>query len=193
MALINLLPHRERTRQRRQKAFQRLMLAAVSLSLLAAGWSAWHLQALLEQQQARNASLHDQIAKLAPSIQEVQVLEDAIATLEERQRAVEALQARRNLPVQLLNALALGLPDGVYLTRIQQSGLHVDVQGVAESNQRVSEALSNLAQAQGIGEADLKESAASAEPLSAHDIRKVVRFHLSFPLLLPPGSTQEAD
>ncbi len=143
MILINLLPHREEKRKRRKAAyFTGLGLAAVA-GLLAAG--AWYL--VLEQmkssQMERNAYLGAEIKKLDAQIKDIANLRAEIDALKARQKAVEDLQTDRNIPVHLLNELVKQTPEGVYLTTIKQTGQTVTVQGIAQTNERVSEFLRN--------------------------------------------------
>ena len=49
------------------------------------------------------------------------------------------------MPVRLLNELVKQTPEGVYLTSIKQTGNVVAVNGVAQTNERVSEFLRNTA------------------------------------------------
>jgi type IV pilus assembly protein PilN len=184
--LINLLPHREAARKRRKEAFQVTMFLAVVVGLLVAALVYWWFQSRIEDQQDRNAYLSSQIAVLDKQIKEIAGLEGEINALRERQKAVEALQANRNLPVHLLNELVRQLPEGVYISSIKQNGLQVEMKGVAQSNERVSEVLRNLSgNTAWFAKPDLKEIVASTVALSPKDQRKVVNFNLSFLLVLP--------
>jgi len=184
--LINLLPHREAARKRRKEAFQVTMFLAVVVGLLVAALVYWWFQSRIENQQDRNAYLNSQIAVLDKQIKEIAGLEGEINALRERQKAVEALQANRNLPVHLLNELVRQLPEGVYISSIKQTGLQVEMKGVAQSNERVSEVLRNLSgNTAWFAKPDLKEIVASSVALSPKDQRKVVNFNLSFLLVLP--------
>ena len=58
---------------------------------------------------------------------------------------VENLQTDRNMPVHLLNELVKQTPEGVYLVAIKQNGQSVTVNGIAQTNERVSEFLRNTA------------------------------------------------
>ena len=58
---------------------------------------------------------------------------------------MEDLQGNRNLPVYLLSELVKQLPDGVYINSMKQDNQTVQITGVAQSNERVSELLRNLA------------------------------------------------
>ncbi|MDH0200274.1 PilN domain-containing protein [Comamonas aquatica] len=186
MILINLLPHREAARKRRKEAFQVTMFLAVVVGLLVAALIYWWFQSRIENQQDRNAYLSSQIAVLDKQIKEIAGLEGEINALRERQKAVEALQANRNLPVHLLNELVRQLPEGVYISSIKQNGLQVEMKGVAQSNERVSEVLRNLSgNTVWFAKPDLKEIVASTVALSPKDQRKVVNFNLSFLLVLP--------
>jgi len=184
--LINLLPHREAARKRRKEAFQVTMFLAVVVGLLVAAMVYWWFQSRIENQQDRNAYLSSQITVLDKQIKEIAGLEGEINALRERQKAVEALQANRNLPVHLLNELVRQLPEGVYISSIKQNGLQVEMKGVAQSNERVSEVLRNLSgNTVWFAKPDLKEIVASTVALSPKDQRKVVNFNLSFLLVLP--------
>ncbi len=186
MILINLLPHREAARKRRKEAFQVTMFLAVVVGLLVAAMVYWWFQSRIENQQDRNAYLSSQITVLDKQIKEIAGLEGEINALRERQKAVEALQANRNLPVHLLNELVRQLPEGVYISSIKQNGLQVEMKGVAQSNERVSEVLRNLSgNTVWFAKPDLKEIVASTVALSPKDQRKVVNFNLSFLLVLP--------
>lgn len=186
MILINLLPHRDAARKRRKEHFQITMFLSAIAGLLIAAMVYWVFQIKIEEQQGRNAFLQSEIAVLNQQIKEIEGLEGEINALRERQKAVEDLQANRNLPVYLLNELVKLLPEGVYISSIKQNGLLVEMKGVAQSNERVSEVLRNLASgAAWIEKPDLKEIVAGSVALSSKDQRKVVNFSLDFSLVLP--------
>ena len=78
-------------------------------------------------------------------IKDIATLRAEIEALKARQKAVEDLQTDRNMPVHLLNELVKQTPEGVYLTAIKQNGQVVPVNGMAQTNERVSEFLRNTA------------------------------------------------
>ena len=145
MILINLLPHREERRQRRKKAFYAGLAVSAAVGLAIAG--VWYLvlQEMIGTQQERNAYLGSEIKKLEEQIKDIATLKAEIESLKARQKAVEDLQTDRNLPVHLLNELVKQTPEGVYLTAIKQDGQIVAVNGIAQTNERVSEFLRNTA------------------------------------------------
>jgi len=145
MILINLLPHREERRQRRKQTFYAgLGLAAVVGALIVALWFGV-VQQLISNQQDRNSYLTAEIKKLEEQIKDIATLKAEIEALKARQKAVENLQADRNMPVHLLNELVKQTPEGVFLVAIKQNGQTVSINGIAQTNERVSEFLRNTA------------------------------------------------
>ena len=115
--------------------------------------------------------------KLDQQIKEVATLQDEIAALKARQEAVENLQADRNMPVHLLNEAVRQLPDGMYLTKIKQDNQNVLIEGVAQSNERVSELLRNLARGSDwVTKPELIEIVAKSLALSPREQRRVYNF-----------------
>ncbi len=191
MILINLLPHREVARKRRKEAFQVTMFASVIAGLLIAALVYWWVQLQIEEQQGRNAYMQSEITVLNQQIKEIEGLEGEITALRERQKAVEDLQANRNLPVHLLNELVRQLPEGLYITSLKQNGLLVEMKGVAQSNERVSEVLRNLSGGTPwFRSPNLKEIVAGSVALSPKDQRNVVNFTLNFSLVLPESAAK---
>ena len=184
MILINLLPHREEARKRRKEAFQATMFASFLLGLAIAGAIYWWFQIMITDQQNKNAFLQQEIKVLEGQIKEIASIEDEIASLRARQKAVEDLQSDRNLPVHLLTELVKQLPDGVYVTAIKQADQTITMQGMAQSNERVSELLRNLASnTPWLAKPELTEITASAVALSQRDQRRVSAFNLRFQLV----------
>ena len=103
------------------------------------------LQQLTSFQDTRNRYLSDEIKKLEEQIKDIAALRAEIDALKARQKAVEDLQADRNVPVYLLDELVKQTPEGIYLTSVKQNGNVVTVGGMSQTNERVSEMLRNTA------------------------------------------------
>lgn len=143
MILINLLPHREARRAQRKRAFFIGLGGSFAGGLLIAALWYTGLQQVTAAQNERNAFLRAEIARLDTQIKDIATLRQDIDALKARQRAVEDLQTDRNVPVYLLNELTRQVPEGVYLTSINQQGQTVSMRGIAQTNERVSELLRN--------------------------------------------------
>jgi len=175
--LINLLPHREAARKKRKDVFNlSLGLAALAGGVVAGAIYLW-IQGQISMQQDQNMLLQSEIRKLEGQIKEIAGLEEEIAALRARQQAVEDLQSDRNLPVHLLSELVQQLPDGVYITSMKQDNQLVNLQGVAQSNERVSELLRNLANnTPWFSKPELVEIVAGNVTMGARDQRRVANF-----------------
>jgi type IV pilus assembly protein PilN len=175
--LINLLPHREAARKRRRDVFNVTLGASALLGGLIAGAVFLWFQAAISVQQSTNTILDTEIKKLEAQIKDIAGLEAEIAALRARQQAVEDLQSDRNLPVHLLTELVNQLPDGVYIAKMAQADRLVTINGVAQSNERVSELLRNLANnSPWFTKPELVEIVAGTVALSSREQKRVSNF-----------------
>ncbi len=197
MILINLLPHREaKRRQRKQAFFAGLGAAALGGALIAAGWYVG-LQQVTAAQMARNEFLRGEIGRLDAQIKDIATLRADIEALKARQKAVEDLQVDRNTPVHLLNELVRQTPEGVYLTNIRQAGQVVTVNGIAQTNERVSEFLRNTAyNSTWLERPELVEIKATTVGAAGRDQRRLFDFSLRVtlkrPQVPPPAGAPQA-
>ena len=143
MILINLLPHRAEKRRRRKVAFFSGIAVAAVVGLMVVGLWFAVVQQLTSGQQERNAFLGREIQTLEAQIRDIAGLKADIEALKARQKAVEDLQSDRNTPVHLLNELVKQTPEGIYFRSVKQEGQSLNISGVAQTNERVSEFLRN--------------------------------------------------
>ena len=184
MILINLLPHRELARKRRKELFNIGLGASALMGGLLAGTMFLSLQAQISSQKDINQILQTDIAKFDAQIKDIAGLEAEIAALRARQQAVEDLQSDRNLPVHLLTELVRQLPDGVFISSMRQEGQSLELKGVAQSNERGSELLRNLANnSPWFTKPDLVEIVAGSVTLAPRDVRRVSNFNIKVKLL----------
>ncbi|NVD71965.1 PilN domain-containing protein [Duganella sp. BJB1802] len=145
MIKINLLPHREEKRKQKKAAFFALLalgaIVGVGVVLVVGGYNA----RAISIQNERNQVIKTAISGLDKKIAEIATLKQEIEALKARQQAVEDLQGDRNQPVYLLDELVKQIPAGVYLKGFKQEGQKVAIGGYAQSQERVSELLGNLA------------------------------------------------
>lgn len=177
MILINLLPHREAARKRRRDAFNVSIGLSFLIGGLIAGMIYMWFQGRITDQQGRNNLLTSEIKRLEGQIKDIAGLEAEIAALRARQQAVEDLQADRNVPVHLMTELVRQFPDGVYILNMKQDRQSVQLQGVAQSNERVSELLRNLANGTPwFSRPELIEIVAGTVTLAPRDVKRVSNF-----------------
>ena len=144
MADINLLPWRETRRQERKKQF--LVGLVATLAGAALSLFCWDLavNGRISHQQSRNQHLQAQIALLDEEVAEIRDLQRKRNQLIERMRVIQALQGNRPVVVRLLDQLVRTVPDGVFYTSLKTTANMVSIEGVAESNNRVSSLMRRL-------------------------------------------------
>jgi type IV pilus assembly protein PilN len=144
MIRINLLPHREIARAARQRQFKAMLgvTAAIGVAIVVLG----HLfiNGRQSAQDARNAFLDEEIAKLDVQIGEIKKIREQTQALLERKQIVETLQANRTEVVHLVDQMIRLLPDGLYLKSFRQAGDIVTVNGYTQSSARVSTLMRSL-------------------------------------------------
>lgn len=144
MPHINLLPWREELRRRRQKEFGiRVTMAVVAMLGIVA---LVHMQYSnkISFQKERNEFLQGEIKKLDEKIAEIKALDEEKERLIARMEIIQELQASRPEIVHLFDELVATLPEGVYYKKITQQERTLTLQGMAQSNARVSSLMRNL-------------------------------------------------
>ena len=184
MILINLLSHRETARRRRKEEFNASLGVAALLGALLSALNYLWFQSQIESQQQINHTLQAANSQFDSQIKDAEGFEAEIAALLARQRAVEDLQADRNLPVLLLADLTQQIPHGVYITSLHQDNLNVTLKGVAQSNEQVSEVLKNLgSRSDFYSRPELDEILAVMVNVSAKEQRRAAGFTIRVRLL----------
>ena len=195
MILINLLPHREARRQQRKQAFFAGigMAVLVGAGIILLWYTAVNTQ--IGTQEEHNQFLTSEIKRLDAQIADVATLKAEIEALKARQKAVEDLQADRNMPVYLLNELVKQTPEGVYLTSIKQGGQQVAITGVAQTNERISEFLRNTSSnSPWLEKPQLVEIKAQTLAVAgSRDQRRMFAFTMGVTLKRPPAPGSAAS
>ena len=152
MAHINLLPWREARRKEQQRQFLSLLVFTVVLAGLIMLYVHFQFSGLISYQNQRNEYLQSQIVVLQKRIKDIKELKSTKAKLLARMNIIQQLQRSRPEVVHLFDQMVRTLPNGVYLTSIVQRGPLLTVQGVAQSNARVSEYMRNLDASKWLGD-----------------------------------------
>ncbi len=144
MIKINLLDWRQAQRDKRQKDFGvALALTAVLGAAVTFGINA-KVTGDVEFQQSRNAQLKREIKDMDKAIAEIKTLDKVKQDLLARMRIIEELQRSRTEIVHFFDEVVTTIPDGLYLKELSQNGRTTTINGIAESNGRVSSYIRNL-------------------------------------------------
>ncbi|MGB2426569.1 MAG: PilN domain-containing protein [Alteromonas sp.] len=144
MAHINLLPWRESQRQaQKQQYFGILFVTAVFVGLIF-----WFVGAFIDQQisnqNARNDFLQKEIATLDTQIQKIKTIKDTKMAIEQRMALIEQLQTSRNIAAHVFDELARIVPPGVSFRTMSRNGNRIDIEGISDSNNRLSDFMRRL-------------------------------------------------
>jgi type IV pilus assembly protein PilN len=155
MARINLLPWRAERRKLRQKEFMTMLGMAAGIALVLSFLIVMYYNGQIEGQMTRNQYLRDQIVVVDQQIKEIEELDKKKANLLARKQVIEQLQASRSQMVHLFDELVRTIPEGVRLNSIKQSGQVLTLEGMAQSNARVSSYMRNLEESGWMANPDL--------------------------------------
>lgn len=163
MIRINLLPHREIRRKQQQQQFIAALAVVAVIGAAVAGSVYYLLEEERVSQVNRNKYLTEEIAKVDKEIEEITRLKEQTASLLARKQVVETLQGNRAETVHLLDQLVRQLPDGMFLRSVKQQGAKVTINGVTQSQARVSTLMRNLESSQKLASPALIEIKAATQ------------------------------
>lgn len=176
MIRINLLPHRELARASRRRQFTILLGVAVAAGLFAVILGHAVIAAQQSNQDARNAFLTQEIAKLDSQIGEIKKIREQTQALLARKQVVETLQSNRTEVVHLFDQMIRLLPEGLYLKSFKQAGDVVTMTGYTQSSARVSTLMRSLDDSPWFESASLVEiKAATVNNLRANEFVLTVK------------------
>jgi type IV pilus assembly protein PilN len=138
MPRINLLPWREEERKKRQQDFMVALAGSIIAGAVVVALTWFGYVQMIDDQRARNQRLETEIAELERSIAEIDGLEAQKERLLARMEIIEQLQRSRPEIVHLFDEIGRQMPEGVYLNGMKQTGMAVELKGVAQSSTRVS-------------------------------------------------------
>jgi type IV pilus assembly protein PilN len=149
MIRINLLGV-ERARARKAIGFdigQQVTLAAsliLVVTVLGIGWWYWSLRQESIQLDAELASAQQEATRLRTVLAEVEQFEQQRQQLQQRVNLIQELRSGQSVPVQLLDHVSRSLPDMLWLTTLEQTGLDVTIQGRSTTLIALSDFVGNL-------------------------------------------------
>ena len=157
MANINLLPWRERKREEHKKSFFISLGVAAGIAVALLGLSDRVVNASINNQATLNEYLRQQIVLLDEKLVQIKLLREQKTALTERMAVIQGLQGTRPIIVRLFDELARSLPEGVYYNSIIRTGDSISLEGVAESNNRISALMRDLDASKWFADPDLRQ------------------------------------
>jgi type IV pilus assembly protein PilN len=163
MPRINLRPWREEERAKRQKEFiAMLLVVAVAAGGLFFLWNT-QVDAMITEQKARNAYIKTSMAVLDKKTKEIAELKERREQLLARMKVIQDLQGTRPVIVRVFDELVKNLPEDLYYTALTRKVNSFSIQGVADSNNRISELMRRLEGSEWFAEPNLKDVRAAKD------------------------------
>jgi type IV pilus assembly protein PilN len=144
MAQINLLPWRDDRRQEQKKEFLTVLALVLALGVGLVLLANLVVNGQIDNQKSRNQYLTENIKELDKMVAEIKDLQRKRNQLIDRMRVIQDLQGNRPIIVRVLDQLVRTVPDGVFYTSIGAKGGTISINGIAESNNRVSSLMRRL-------------------------------------------------
>jgi type IV pilus assembly protein PilN len=149
MIRINLLTA-ERAKATKKLTFQvgqKLTIgcgAILVFAVLFIGWRFWSLTSQSARLDSDIAKAQLEVQRLRPVLEKVKAFEDRKAQLSQRVVLIEDLRKEQKGPVHILDEVSKALPPMLWLTRLQQVGENVIVEGNSTTQTGVSDFVTNL-------------------------------------------------
>lgn len=157
MARINLRPWREELRAEKQRSLVVMLMGTV---IIAGGlvflWQA-HVDSQIDYQQARNSYIERATTALDQQIKEIEQLRERREELLARMQVIQDLQGKRPVIVRVFDELVQTLPDGLFYAALKKTNDQLVIEGMAESNNRISALLRQFDSSQWFADPDLKK------------------------------------
>ena len=144
MPHINLLPWREELRSERQRQLINIAAGAAVVMLGIIVLVHLRMAGMITDQDNRNKYMTEQIAIVDKQITEINTLEKEKAALLARMKVIQELQGTRPVIVHLFDEIAKTLPAQVVLLSLKREGEGISLEGIADSNDYVSQFMRNL-------------------------------------------------
>lgn len=187
MARINLLPWREELRQEKKKEFiTQLAGVCIFAALVCFVWVR-SVDGSISSQKARNNILKNEISLLETQVNEIKNLKKERQSLLDRMRVIQDLEGKRAIIVHYFDEFAKAVPNGVYLTAVTRQGDSFSLEGISESNPRLSVFMRQLDDSDWFSGVNLLS--ATASPTNGEQAKK---FSLNLTAVLP-DSLEESD
>lgn len=162
--LINLMPYREKIKSQKVRNLSILFgaFAGLSAAFVFATYTLVSLE--IDFQTQRNNFIVEENKKLDSDIKEIANLKEDIKQTLAKRKVVEDLQVDRSDVVNTLNIISNQLPDGASLKSVKQTDAKISIVGITQSNNKVSNYMTNLEATNFFSNANLVEIKAIQNP-----------------------------
>ncbi|MCD6055853.1 MAG: Tfp pilus assembly protein PilN [Gammaproteobacteria bacterium] len=180
MSHINLLPWREEKRHHSKKEFIVLISVVATISVIVICLAHAAIFYVYTAQNKIDIYLNEQLTEIKAEIAKGQALDKEKQKLLSYVDEIKAINKQRIETTLILNHLTTAVPAGVHLTDFSRKGINIEINGVAESNTRVSQLMRNIQQIKVVKQAVLSKIESSdngGNNVSNFNIQLVLNAH----------------
>ena len=144
MAHVNLLPWREQQRQHQKQQYLMALVAVAAIMGLIFWFIGQAIDQQINHQNSRNQFLEREIGLLDAQIADIKNIKESKNAIEQRMALIEQLQASRNVAAIIFDELAKIEPVGVTFQSMKRIGNKLQIEGISDSNNRLSDFMRSL-------------------------------------------------
>ncbi|MBQ4827759.1 PilN domain-containing protein [Alteromonas sp. MMG017] len=144
MAHVNLLPWREQQRQHQKQQYLMGLIAVAAIVGLIFWFIGQAIDQQINHQNSRNQFLEREIGLLDAQIADIKNIKESKNAIEQRMALIEQLQASRNVAAIIFDELAKIVPVGVTFQSMKRIGNQLQIEGISDSNNRLSDFMRSL-------------------------------------------------
>ena len=185
MAHVNLLPWREKQRQHQKQQYLAGLLAVAAIVGLIFWFIGQAIDQQINNQNSRNQYLEREITILDAQIGEIKTVKEKKSAIEQRMALIEQLQASRNIAPIVFDELAKLVPPGVAFETMTRTNNRIEIEGVSDSNNRLSDFMRALENSKVFVAAEL-----STIKSDSSTARAISNFTLTFSIITNVGTLE---
>jgi len=157
MTEINLLPWREEQTKAKNNLFAVMVVVVVIVCSFLCFLINGYVKDRVEYETKEVELLSKEIGLLEGKIVQIKGLQEGQNLLLSKREIIQALQASRPFIVQIFEDVVKSVPDGLFLISMARKDNKLILQGVSNSNSRISSFMRNLEQLQWLKNSTLQE------------------------------------
>ncbi len=176
MIKVNLLPVKKKKKSKPLPTFLISTVFVTLASVLILGYLVYFFSSRVSAKQAQVVQNEQKIQELKEKIKSVEDYENRKAVFQQRIGIIEQLSKNKTIPVKILNEVSALLPEGVWITSMDVTGMDISLGCTAYTNTDVVNYVNNLKNSNFFTDVYLQESVqAQITGMSAYNFRLTLK------------------
>jgi type IV pilus assembly protein PilN len=158
MIRINLLPVKRKKKTQPLPPFIIYGVIILVVTLLGLGFFTYNLFGKVASKKSERITKQKTLEELEAKLEEVKNFERDNALFQKKNKAIEDLKRKQKAPLVLLDEVSAHLPEGVWLTGMNDKGGSIEIKGYAFSNTELVTYVQSLKKSKNLTGVTLMES-----------------------------------